>query len=115
MAWTYILIAGVIEVVWVFTMKLSEGFTQMVPSLITIVLIVVSFFLISKAMRFISVGTAYAVFTGIGTVGAVLIEFITEPQLISVLKVFFILFLITGIIGLKVTEKEDPEASEVNH
>ncbi|MCD5322243.1 MULTISPECIES: DMT family transporter [Pontibacillus] len=115
MGWTYVIVAGLLEIIWIFTMKQSEGFTVLVPSVATVILLVISFFIFSKAMEFISVGTAYAVFTGIGTVGAVTVEFIMNPELVSVMKVFFILILLTGILGLKVTEKEETEGSEVSH
>ncbi|GGD12449.1 DMT family transporter [Pontibacillus salipaludis] len=115
MGWTYVIVAGLLEIIWIFTMKQSEGFTQMVPSIVTVILLVVSFYIFSKAMEYISVGTAYAVFTGIGTVGAVTVEFVMEPELVSAIKVFFILVLLTGIVGLKITEKEESETSEVSH
>ncbi|KGP73763.1 DMT family transporter [Pontibacillus yanchengensis] len=116
MAWTYVLIAGLIEIIWVFSMKLSDGFTNLVPSVVTVVAIVISFYFVSKSMEALPVGTAYAVFTGIGTVGAVVIEFIMTPDMMNVGKVFFLLLLVTGIIGLKFTDKDEQEtASEVTN
>ncbi|MFC0525105.1 DMT family transporter [Pontibacillus salicampi] len=113
MAWSYVLIAGALEIIWVFTMKMSNGFTNLLPSVITIVLLIISFYFVAVAMKVLPVGTAYAVFTGIGTVGAVTVEFIMEPELISFMKILFLLLLITGIMGLKYTDRSEETAEEV--
>ncbi|MYL34638.1 QacE family quaternary ammonium compound efflux SMR transporter [Pontibacillus yanchengensis] len=116
MAWTYVLIAGLIEIIWVLSMKLSDGFTNLIPSVVTVVAIVISFYFVSKSMEALPVGTAYAVFTGIGTIGAVVIEFVMTPDMMNVWKVFFILLLVIGIIGLKFTDKsEEQNKSEVTN
>ncbi|KGX87168.1 DMT family transporter [Pontibacillus litoralis] len=112
MAWTYVLLAGLVEIIWVFTMKLSEGFTQPIPSAITIVGIIISFYLIAKSMEYLPLGTAYAVFTGIGTIGAVGIEFIMEPAQMSLTKLLFLTLLIIGIVGLKFSNDSTVENTE---
>lgn len=71
MAWIYILMAGLLEIVWVIGLKYSHGFTKIIPSIVTVVIIILSFFLLSKALHSIPLGTGYAIFTGLGTVGTV--------------------------------------------
>ena len=70
MAWIILFVAGLLEVVWAYSMKQSDGFTRLVPSLVTIVAMVASFGLLSWSMRVLPLGTAYTVWTGIGAVGA---------------------------------------------
>ena len=70
MAWVLLLVAGLLEIVWAFTMKLSQGFTRPGPSIVTLLTMLASFALLSGAMKSLPLGTAYAVWTGIGAVGA---------------------------------------------
>ncbi|MGZ4159378.1 MAG: DMT family transporter [Neobacillus sp.] len=102
MAWIYIIIAGFLEIVWVIGLKYSHGFTALIPSILTVGIIIFSFILLSKALHSIPIGTGYAIFTGLGTIGTVAIgvNFWGEP--INLLKVFFIILMIIGIIGLKI-------------
>ncbi|WP_219834485.1 multidrug efflux SMR transporter [Paenibacillus sp. R14(2021)] len=102
MAWLYLLLAGLLEVAWASGLQASEGFTKWLPSVITITLLAVSFFCFARAMRRIEVGTAYAVFTGIGTVGTVIVGIVLLDEPASVFKLFFIALLVGGIVGLKV-------------
>ena len=80
MAWTMLVVAGILEVVWAYAMKQSDGFTRLLPSLVTLVVMVASFALLSVSMRTIPLGTAYTVWTGIGAVGAFIIGGTTSPQ-----------------------------------
>lgn len=109
MAWIYLLLAGFLEVGWTFGLKYSEGFTILVPSIITVVLLAASFYLFAKSMQIIEIGTAYAMFTGMGTVGTVIagILFLDEP--IDFWRMFFIVLLISGIVGLKLVSKDKKE------
>lgn len=70
MAWFYLVCAGVLEIVWAFSMKQSQGFSRLLPSVVTLVAMVISFWLLSIAMRSIPLGTAYTIWTGIGAIGA---------------------------------------------
>jgi quaternary ammonium compound-resistance protein SugE len=108
MAWIYLLIAGFLEVGWAYGLQQSEGFTQVWPSLITLVLLACSFMLFAKAMANIEIGTAYAVFTGIGTAGTVLVGIVVMNEPVNMLRLFFVALLIGGIIGLKVVSKDEP-------
>lgn len=110
MAWIYIVIAGLLEIVWVIGLKYSQGFTVFIPSILTIGIIIFSFFLLSKALHTIPVGTGYAIFTGMGTIGTVAIGVIFWGETINLLKVFFIFLMIFGIIGLKIIDT--PAAKE---
>ncbi|OBZ10032.1 multidrug efflux SMR transporter [Bacillus sp. FJAT-26390] len=112
MQWIYLLLAGFLEVGWTFGLKYSEGFTQLVPSIVTIVLLAVSFMLFARAMRTIEIGVAYAMFTGIGTVGTVIagIFILNEPA--DFWRLFFIAILVGGIVGLKLVSKDKPAPAD---
>ena len=103
MAWIYIIMAGLLEIIWVIGLKYSHGFTEMIPSIITIIIIIFSFFLLSKALHSIPLGTGYAIFTGLGTVGTVVTGMLFWGETINPLKVFFVALMIAGIIGIKVS------------
>ncbi|MEK4230540.1 DMT family transporter [Solibacillus sp. FSL H8-0538] len=103
MAWIYILMAGLLEIVWVIGLKYSHGFTKIIPSIVTVVIIILSFFLLSKALHSIPLGTGYAIFTGLGTVGTVVTGMLFLGETINPLKVFFLALMILGIIGIKVS------------
>ncbi|KIL48567.1 DMT family transporter [Jeotgalibacillus campisalis] len=109
MAWIYLIAAGVTEIVWALGLKFSEGFTNLVPSIVTILFITISFYLLSKAMKQIPVGTAYATFTGIGAVGTAIIGMALFGELISAAKIFFLLLLVGGIVGLKLVDSSEEE------
>ena len=95
--------AGLLEIVWVIGLKYSHGFTKIIPSTVTGVIIIFSFFLLSKALHSIPLGTGYAIFTGLGTVGTVVTGMLFLGETINPLKVFFMALMILGIIGIKVT------------
>jgi len=91
MAWVYLIIAGMLEVVWAVGLKYSHGFTRLYPSLITIIGMAISFYLLALAVKTVPIGTAYAVWTGIGALGAALlgILLLNEPANVSRLLVFW--------------------------
>lgn len=103
MAWAYLAAAGVFEIVWASSMKRSEGFSKLTPTLMTIGFMIVSFGLLSIAMRTLPLGTAYAIWTGIGAVGAfsVGVLFLGEP--VTVFRVGSAALILAGIIGLKLS------------
>lgn len=103
MAWTYLFIAGIFEVVWAIGLKYSEGFTRPYPSAITVAGMIISFYFLSLATKVLPIGTAYAVWTGIGAVGAVIIGmiFLNEPR--DLIRIAFVALIVIGIIGLKYT------------
>ncbi|USK71350.1 DMT family transporter [Peribacillus asahii] len=103
MAWIYIIMAGLLEIVWVIGLKYSHGFTKIIPSIVTVVIIIFSFFLLSKALHSIPLGTGYSIFTGLGTVGTVVTGMLFWGETINPLKVFFVALMIFGIIGIKIS------------
>ncbi|MGM0854236.1 MAG: DMT family transporter [Bacillota bacterium] len=109
MGWIYVIIGGILEIGWATGLSLSEGFTKPVPSIVTAVLILISFYFFSNSMRLLPIGTAYAVFTGIGAAGTAVVGMVFLHDGISVLKVAFITLLIFGVIGLKMSDKEEQD------
>ena len=105
MAWVYLVIAGVFEVGWALAMKQAQGFTRLYPSIITIVGMLISFYFLALAIRTLPIGTAYAIWTGIGVIGTVVIGilFMNEPR--NLARMICLLLIIVGIIGLKLTTK----------
>lgn len=99
--WIYVLIAGLLETGWAISMKYSEGFSKLIPSVVTIVLMVLSFALLSQAMVSLPVGSAYAVWTGIGAIGAVLLGIILFHESMDFPRILCIAAIIGGVIGLK--------------
>lgn len=108
-AWLLLVVSGLMEIVWAYTMKLSHGFTVLWPSIITIVILTVSFFMLAKAVNVLGIGLSYAVFTGIGVVGTTLISIFVLDEGASTLKLISLGFLIVGILGLKLCDKEGEE------
>lgn len=101
MAWIYLFIAGICEVIWAIKLKESQGFSKPVPTVITLVTMLVSFWLLSLALRDLPIGTGYAVWTGIGVIGTVLFGMIwlNEPR--DALRITCIMLILVGIAGLK--------------
>ncbi len=105
MPWFILFIAGLFEVAWAVGIKYTEGWTRFWPAAFTVVAMIASFYLLSVALRHIPMGTAYAVWTGIGTIGTVVygIIFFKEPA--DILRMVCILLIICGIIGLRILAK----------
>lgn len=110
MAWLLLIIAGLTEVIWAIGLKEAHGFTELVPSIVTIFFLIVSFFIFAKAMKTIPIGTAYAIFTGIGAAGTVVVGILWFQEAISFGKLFFLCVLLFGIIGLKLVDDEQEDA-----
>ena len=106
MAWWYLLVAGVLEVVWAYTMKQSQGFTRLLPSVITGVTMVASFGLLSLAMRTLPLGTAYAIWTGIGAVGAFVVGITVLGEQVSALRVLAAVLIVSGLVLMKLSATE---------
>ncbi|BAQ15565.1 DMT family transporter [Methyloceanibacter caenitepidi] len=101
MPWVYLVAAGLFEVGFASTLKLTEGFTKLWPTLIFTVCIVLSFVLLNKAARDLPIGTAYAIWTGIGAAGTAIVGILVYKEPVTALRLFFIATLIGSIIGLK--------------
>lgn len=103
MAWVYLLVAGLLEVVWAFSMKQSHGFTRLVPSAITIVTMIASFGLLAVAMRSLPLGTAYTIWTGIGAVGAFLVGITVLGEQISAMRIGAAVLIVSGLVLMKMS------------
>lgn len=101
MAWIYLIIAGLFECGWAIGLKYTEGFTRLTPSILTVTAMAISFFLLSTAMKTIPVGTAYAVWTGIGAVGVAVLGMMLFGESKDILRIISLMMIIGGIIGLK--------------
>ncbi len=101
MAWIILFIAGLFEVAWAIGLKYSDGFTKLWPSVFTIATMVISMGLLSFSVKSLPVGTAYAVWTGIGAVGTAILGIILFNESKEFLRLFFIILIIAGITGLK--------------
>jgi quaternary ammonium compound-resistance protein SugE len=102
-AWLILVLAGLLEVVWSLGLKLSHGFTRVVPSAVTIGALVASVVLLERAARVIPVGTAYAVWVGIGVVGVAIGGSLMFDEAMPALRLVFIALIVVSIVGLKLT------------
>ena len=103
MSWTILFLAGIFEIFWAVGLKYSDGFTKLIPTIFTIVTMFISFYLLSLALKNLPIGTAYAVWVGIGTVGTVIAGIMLFGESMTLIRVISILFILIGIVGLKFT------------
>ena len=103
MAWIYLGIAGLLEIVWAFSMKQSHGFTRITPTIVTIVTMIASFGLLSVAMKALPLGTAYTVWTGIGAVGAFLVGIIVLGEAVTTMRLFAGMLIVGGLVMMKLS------------
>jgi quaternary ammonium compound-resistance protein SugE len=103
MAWVYLIVAGVFEIIWAVGLKYAQGFTRLGASTVTIVAMLVSFFCLAQAVKTIPVGTGYAIWTGIGAVGTAAFGIILFSESASLARLCCIGLIVAGIIGLKLT------------
>lgn len=101
MQWLFLLAAGGFEVLWALGLKYSLGFTRLLPSVITILGMTASFYFLSLALKSLPLGTAYAIWTGIGTVGTVILGILLFKEPANISRIVYIGFIIIGIVGLK--------------
>lgn len=105
MAWLYLFIAGVLEVAWAYSMKKSDGFTIVVPTVITIGLMIAGFALLSISMKSLPLGTAYTVWTGIGAAGAFLVGIAALGEAATPMRIVAAAFIVTGIVMMKLASE----------
>ncbi len=103
MAWIYLVIAGLLEVIWAYTMKLSDGFTRLSYSSITIVAMIASFGLLSVAMKSLPLGTAYTIWTGIGAVGAFVVGIFVLGEVASPMRILAAVLIVGGLVLMKLS------------
>jgi quaternary ammonium compound-resistance protein SugE len=100
-AWLLLIVAGLLEVVWAIGLKYTEGFSRLVPSVITIAAMIASVWLLAMALKSIPVGTGYAVWTGIGAVGTAILGIILFNEAATIARIACIGLIVAGIFGLK--------------
>ncbi len=105
MDWLWLAVAGVLEVVWATGMKYSDGFTRLYPTLFTLLTMLAGFGCLALAMRTLPLGTAYAIWTGIGTVGTVLAGMVIWGESTSLPRILCLVLIVSGIVGLKLLGK----------
>ncbi len=105
MPWFILFIAGLFEIAWAVGIKYTEGWTRLLPSVLTVIAMVASFFFLSQALKQLPMGTAYAVWTGIGTIGTVVYGIVYFKEPTDIMRMLCIMLIIIGIVGLRVLAK----------
>lgn len=103
MAWLLLILAGLLEILWAFTMKQSDGFTRLTPTIVTLVAMVASFALLSISMKTLPLGTAYTVWTGIGAVGAFIVGVMVLGESVTLMRVTAAALIVGGILMMKLS------------
>jgi len=106
MAWTYLIIAGLLEIVWAYFMKQSDGFTRLWPSVATFAFMGASFGLLALAMKSLPMGSAYMVWTGIGAVGAFIVGVVFLQEHLSLWRVLAALLIVSGIVLMRLAPSQ---------
>jgi quaternary ammonium compound-resistance protein SugE len=105
MDWIILFIAGIFETAWAVTLKYTQGFTKPLFSVITVIFMIISFFLLSYALKTIPVGTAYAVWTGIGALGVAIIGIVFLAEPVNAIRIISLLLVVAGVAGLRLAGK----------
>lgn len=103
MAWVFLIIAGLFETAFAISLKASHGFTKILPSILFVIFSIMSFALLSLALKKLPVGTAYAVWTGIGTVGTAAVGMIIFNEPVTVLRLISVVLIVAGVVGLRLS------------
>lgn len=101
--WVFLILAGLLEVVWAFAMKQSDGFTKLQPTLITFIAMLISFWLLAVAMRSMPLGTAYVIWTGIGAVGAFVVGIALLGEPVTLGRIVAVMLIVSGLVLMKLT------------
>lgn len=103
MAWTLLVFAGIFEIVWAFAMKQSHGFTRLTPTLVTLLAMLASFWLLAVAVRTLPLGTAYTIWTGIGAVGAFVVGILVLGEPATPMRISAAALIVTGLVMMKLS------------
>lgn len=103
MAWILLVVAGIFEVIWAYSMKQSNGFTRLVPSVVTVVVMIASFGLLSLSMRTLPLGTAYTVWTGIGAIGAFVVGIAVLGEQLNFMRLCAAALIVCGLVLMKLS------------
>ncbi len=101
MHWIFLFIAGLLEISWAVGLKFSHGFTKLTPAIFTVACMIFSFYFLALALKQLPLGTAYVIWTGIGTIGTVVFGIILFKEPVTILRLICIGFIVSGIVGLK--------------
>ncbi len=107
MAWIILLFAGLFEIVWAYSMKMSEGFSKFIPSVITLFFMILSFALLATAMKSLPLGTAYTIWTGIGAIGSFLVGILILGEPASALRMFAAVLIVSDLILMKLSSTQE--------
>ena len=103
MAWAILILAGIFEIIWAYSMKMSEGFTRFTPSVVTIVFMILSVVLLSISMRTLPLGTAYTVWTGIGAMGSFILGIIVLNEPMTAMRMIAAVLIVSGLVLMKLS------------
>ncbi|MCU4395522.1 MULTISPECIES: DMT family transporter [Acinetobacter] len=103
MAWAILILAGIFEIIWAYSMKMSEGFTKLTPSIVTIVFMILSVVLLSISMRSLPLGTAYTVWTGIGAIGSFVVGILILNEPMIAMRMIAAVLIVSGLILMKLS------------
>lgn len=110
MAWLVLIVAGLFETAWAVGLKYSDGFTRLVPSVLTLIALAISMVLLASAVRTLPIGTAYAVWVGIGAFGAAILGVVLFDEAMTPQRAAFLVLLLVAIVGLRITNGGAPPA-----
>ena len=103
MAWAILILAGIFEIIWAYSMKMSEGFTRLTPSVVTIVFMILSVVLLSISMRTLPLGTAYTVWTGIGAMGSFIVGIMVLNEPMTAMRMIAAVLIVSGLVLMKLS------------
>ncbi len=103
MAWAILILAAIFEIIWAYSMKMSEGFTKLTPSIVTIVFMILSVVLLSVSMRSLPLGTAYTVWTGIGAIGSFVVGILILNEPMTAMRMIAAVLIVSGLILMKLS------------
>ena len=103
MAWAILILAGIFEIIWAYSMKMSEGFTKLTPSIVTIVFMILSVVLLSISRRSLPLGTAYTVWTGIGAIGSFVVGILILNEPMTAMRIIAAVLIVSGLILMKLS------------
>ena len=103
MAWAILILAGIFEIIWAYSMKMSEGFTRLTPSVVTIVFMILSVVLLSISMRTLPFGSAYTVWTGIGAMGSFILGIMVLNEPMTAMRMIAAVLIVSGLVLMKLS------------
>lgn len=103
MAWAILIVAGIFEIIWAYSMKMSEGFTKLTPSIVTIVFMILSVVLLSISMRSLPLGTAYTVWTGTGAIGSFVVGILVLNEPMTAMRMIAAVLIVSGLVLMKLS------------